>query len=173
MKQYIPVLYYKNIYEINYQKLKQENIKNLLFDLDNTIIGANKRNVNEHVKKLFHTLKQDGFTIIIFSNSPKRRVRIFEKALHVKSNAFSCKPFSFGFKKICKKYHFIKKETAIIGDQILTDIKGGNRFGIMTILVTPIADKDFILTRLNRYHENKIIKKLEKKGLWKSGVYND
>lgn len=173
MKQYIPVLYYKNIYEINYQKLKQRNIKNLLFDLDNTIIDVHHRKLDIRVKKLFHTLKKDGFTVVIFSNSPKRRVRIFEKALQVKSNAFSCKPLSFGFKKVCKKYHFVKKETAIIGDQILTDIKGGNRFGILTILVTPIADKDFVLTRVNRYCENKIVKKLEKKGLWKRGMYSD
>ncbi len=173
MQKYIPDFYYKNIYEISYKKLKSKNIKTLLFDLDNTIVEAHKKVINLKARKLFQQLQADGFTVMIFSNSPKRRVQIFEKALGVKGYAMSFKPYSIGFQKVFQKNNFVKEETAIIGDQILTDIVGGNQFGIYTILVTPLSTNDFFLTKINRYRENKIIKKLELQKLWKRGVYDE
>lgn len=173
MKKYVPDLYYKNIYEIPYSRLKNKKIKTLLFDLDNTIIPAHEKIVSLKVKNLFQRLKKDGFHIIIFSNSPKSRLQIFEKSLHVKTNALSFKPSQRGFQKVFQKYHLVCEETAIIGDQILTDILGGNTYGILTILVTPITKKDFFLTKINRYRENRIMKKLEKMNLWKRGEYDE
>lgn len=172
MQKYIPDLYYKNIYEINYEKLKKKNIKTLLFDLDNTIVEAHQKKVSKKAKTLMQTLKKQGFTVMIFSNSPSKRVKRFEKACGVQSYASACKPVQIGFRRAFKKYHLQKKETAIIGDQIVTDIVGGNTFGITTILVTPLTSRDFWLTKINRYRENKILAKLEAKGVWKRGKYD-
>lgn len=172
MKKYIPDLHYQNIFAIPYFSLKEKGIRNLLFDLDNTIAKAHEKTVSYDTLQLFCHLKKEGFSIVIVSNSPKRRVALFASLLEVPVSAMSLKPFPIGFKRVFSKHHFIKRETAMIGDQILTDIVGGNTFGIMTILVTPISSHDFFLTKVNRYFENRIIKKLEKKNLWKEDVYD-
>ena len=61
----------------------------------------------------------------------------------------------------------------IIGDQILTDVLGGNLVGITTILVNPISQKDFFLTNFTRIIERKIIKKLRNYELFTLGKYYD
>ena len=57
------------------------------------------------------------------------------------------------------------KEVAVIGDQIFTDVLGGNRMGLYTILVTPISDKEFIWTRLMRRLERLVLNYLKRKNM--------
>ena len=72
-----------------------------------------------------------------------------------------------------KELKYNESEVAIIGDQMLTDIIGGNKVGITAILTHPITKKDMILTYINRHREKKIIKKLSKAGLFYKGKYYD
>ena len=39
---------------------------------------------------------------------------------------------------------------AIIGDQLVTDIYAGTRYGIITVLVDPLGEKDLWVTKFNR-----------------------
>jgi HAD superfamily phosphatase (TIGR01668 family) len=57
------------------------------------------------------------------------------------------------------------QETAVIGDQIFTDVLGGNRLGLYTILVTPISEKEFIWTRLMRKLERFVLNYLKKRNM--------
>lgn len=152
-----PNLYQKDIYTINYQKLKDKGIKCLLFDLDNTIATLDNKEPSKKNINLFNKLKKLNFDIYIFSNATKKRVEPFKIKLNVNSIPFALKPSQKNFKKMLN--FFDKEEIAIIGDQIFTDILGGNKAGITTILVDPISSKDLIITKLNR-----ILEKLVKKG---------
>ena len=49
---------------------------------------------------------------------------------------------------------------AIVGDQIFTDIIGGHRCNMYTILVDPINEKDFWYTMWKRPIEKKIKSKI-------------
>ena len=170
MNKYIPNMYYKNIYEINYKLLKEKGIKCILFDLDNTLVEPHTKHSNEKLQKLFIELKKD-FKVIIFSNSFITRLFPFKKELEVDINHTSLKPLKHSFNKVLKKYKFNKEEVAIIGDQIFTDIIGGNNVGINTILVDSITVKDFFITKYNRKREEKLLKELEEKKLFKRGKY--
>ena len=66
MEKYIPDIYQKSIYTIDYDKLLNRGIKYLLFDLDNTIVPVTLRKPNKKIKELFEDLKDKGFIIIIF-----------------------------------------------------------------------------------------------------------
>ena len=68
MEKYIPDIYQKSIYTINYDVLLLRGIKCLLFDLDNTIAPVNIKSPSKKTKELFDDLKSKGFKIIIFSN---------------------------------------------------------------------------------------------------------
>lgn len=171
MEKYIPDMYQKSIYTINYKTLKEKGIKCLLFDLDNTLVPAHVKEPNQKIKNLFIDLKNDGFKVIIFSNSPKRRVGVFKEALEVDACANARKPFSKKFKYILEKYHLNECEVAIIGDQIMTDILGGNKVGITTVLVNQVSHKDFIPTKIFRFMESIILKKLKNKNLFIKGKY--
>lgn len=166
-----PDMYMKDIYSINYDKLQNFGIKCILFDLDNTLVPSFKNKPTRKVKDLIEKLKDMGFNVIIFSNSNKKRLTPFKNVLEVDCSYSSKKPFSKKFKKVLKEYKYNQSEVAIVGDQIVTDIYGGNRVGIFTILIKPINDKELIFTKFNRIIEKKIIKKLERRNIFKKGEY--
>lgn len=172
MSKFIPKEYYESIFKINYKKLKERNIKCLLFDLDNTCVPYKEKNPTKELEELFKKLTQLGFKVIIFTNAPKKRIIPFKK-LNVDYNYSSKKPFKTNFNKILTKYNYKKEEVCIIGDQLFTDILGGNRIGINTILVDPLSKDDLIFTKILRGLEIILINNYKKKGLFNKGEYYD
>lgn len=173
MEKYIPDIYQKSIYAINYDALYSRGIRCLLIDLDNTIAPITIKSPNKKTRELFDELKTKGFRIIIFSNSPRLRVKPFKDELDVDCCANACKPFKKKYHKVMEEYNLSIASVACIGDQILTDIKGGNNVGITTILVNPIGTKERFITKINRYFEEKILKKLRDNDLFTKGKYYD
>ena len=170
MNKYLPDIYKKSIFDINYKKLKKENIKCLIFDLDNTIAKIDSLDIDDKTVNLINQLKQD-FTVLIVSNSPKKRVKNFLDKLEIKGYSFALKPSIRTLKKIMQKYNLSNKNIAIIGDQFITDMGYGYKGKIKKIFVDPIATKDLKITNINRYLENKIMTKYNKKDLFKKGEY--
>ena len=169
-KKLIPDMYQKDIFSIDYKKLKDNNIKCLLFDLDNTCVGYHEKNPTKELKKLFASLKKQGFIVVIFSNAMPKRLVPFNN-LNVDLHPASRKPFKTSYIKMLKKYNLKNEEVCIIGDQLFTDILGGNKVGIRTCLVEPVTSEDFILTKIFRSIEKVIIKKFTKKKILIKGVY--
>ena len=121
-----PKIYKKNIFEIDYNKLKEMGIKCIVFDLDNTLGMIDNKKCPRNTKKLIKELQKD-FLVLICSNNFKKRIKPYMVDLGVGGVSFSMKPFTFGLKKIKHKYNLKKKEMCLIGDQIVTDIFVGNR----------------------------------------------
>ena len=167
---YLPDIYKKNIFDINYLKLKDKGIKCLIFDLDNTLALIDSTKVEDKVKELIAKLKKD-FLIIIVSNSPKKRVSLFGKDLDVDYYPFALKPNIRTLKKIKSKYKLESSSIAIIGDQFITDMGYGYKGKITKIYVDPLATKDLKITNINRYLEDKIMNKYNKNNLFKKGNY--
>lgn len=169
---YKPDMYKENIYVIDYKKLKSCGIKCIVFDLDNTIVPVNEKKPSRKLKDFFERLKDMGFKIIILSNSGKIRLTPFKNILEVDCGASARKPSKKKYQKILNDYKYKECDVAVIGDQIVTDVFGGNRMGIYTILVTPINKKnEYIWTKINRIKENIIIHKLKNKKLFEKGKY--
>lgn len=172
MENFIPDIYQKNIYDIDYQKLKEKGIKCLLFDLDNTLVPVKEDIPKKRVKEFLLYLERD-FKIIIISNSNRKRLIPFKESLNIDVAASARKPFKKKYLKILKIFKFKEYEVAAIGDQLLTDILGSNRVGITSILVNPIGDYEKLPTKINRLLERFIYYKLKKKGILIKGKYYD
>jgi HAD superfamily phosphatase (TIGR01668 family) len=167
---FYPNMYQKDIHSINYKKLKKLGIKCLVYDLDNTIALIDQHTISDETKKLILDLKKD-FIVVIISNNITKRVKGYADSLECDFVANAIKPFSKGYRKIEKKYNLKPNEMCMIGDQILTDIYGGNKFGMFTVFVDPLGKKDLKITSLNRFIENRILKKYKEKDIMKKGVY--
>lgn len=153
-----PKMYYKSIFDINYDILKKKSIKVIIFDLDNTIMTIDTEEVpSNKVVELFKRLSKD-FKIFIASNNHKERVRGIGKYLNVHAFYSVVKPTKKIKKLLLKKYDVLMNEVAIIGDQIVTDIFMGNRLKMLTILVDPLGEKDLKITYFNRWLERRILK---------------
>lgn len=167
---FLPNRYHKTIFDINYNSLKEEGVKCIIFDLDNTLGLLSHKTCPENAKELIQELKKD-FTILISSNNTKKRIKPYLDELGIDGVGLSLKPSIKGLMKIRRKYHFKKNEMCMIGDQMVTDILSGNRYHIKTILVDPLGEKDLKITKFNRILEDKIVKKYQKKGVFERGKY--
>ena len=171
MDNFIPDMYQKSIYHINYEKLKEDGIKCLLFDLDNTCVPFKDKEPNNKLVDLFERLKDMDFKVIIFSNATKKRITPFKNGLNVDCSAKSKKPNTNKLMKVIKMFGYDLSEVVLIGDQLFTDILCGNRAGIKTVLVNPMSKDDLIFTKFFRYFERKKFKKFAKKGILVKGKY--
>ncbi len=155
MERLRPDIYKNKISDIDFEHLKKNGIKVLLIDMDNTILKYKEKNIDEEAKCMIENLKKD-FQILLFSN----------ETISIPYVSLAFKPCKRKFFKVFKEYKVEPCEVAIIGDQLLTDVKGGNKAGITTILVSPLSEDENFFTRVNRRREKKIFKKMGAKGLF-------
>ena len=158
IKKFFPEKYVNSVYSIDLEKLKNDDIEAVIFDIDNTLVPYYVPNANERIKKLFSKFKDKGFKVGVLSNNKKHRVSLFCKDLNIEYVHKAGKPGIKGLgtliKKLGVKNH---KNTVIIGDQVFTDVLCGNRMGIHTILVKPVSKKDSFGTWIKRGLESIII----------------
>ena len=166
-----PNMYKKNIYEINYKKLKQLNIQYLFFDLDNTIISYQDDIPSKESIDLFNNLKKMGFKCFLFSNSHSKRLFKVKDILNVDIYYPSMKPLNKNYKKVLKKYD--KNKCAFIGDQIMTDVIGAKRNDLFIIFVDKINDNEPVYTKFWRFFEGFILRNYNKKNILVKGKYYD
>lgn len=167
----IPKMYAADIYSINYNKLLTLDIKNLIFDIDNTILPVNDLFVPNQLLTFIKKLKDKGFNICIVSNNKKARVLSVARKLAVNYLYKANKPKKEAYDKSLELLKASKKTTAMIGDQMLSDIKGANENGIYSILVEPFSNKYDIKTGTSRILQNIMIKRLEKRKKFKRNKY--
>lgn len=171
MEEYLPDLYQKSIYTIDYDSLCDRGIKCLLFNVDNTIVTYHAAEPNARLIALFDSISAMNFEIILFSNISKKRLKDFKNRLGCEAYGYKFKPTCKDIKKVMNKYHFEEPDMAIISDQMITDIYIGNMVGITTILVNPISRNDGFISHMNRQKEEKIMKKLRDMDLFTKGKY--
>ena len=165
-----PNSHFKNVREIEIEFLRKNKINALILDVDNTLIDYDK-NLSEETIKWAENLKQQGIKLYILSNSNKKeKVKTVAEKLQIEYEYFGKKPLKTGFKKVQKKLEEKPENIGVVGDQIFTDVLGGNRCKMFTILVEPIAEKDIWITLLKRPIENAIKNQYKKT---KEGAYGE
>ena len=135
----IPDYLFDSIYHIDISRLKARGITLLLADLDNTLVTYKEKTPTDEVRAWKEGLEQAGITLFLLSNRRKPgRAQRFAQALGIPYEGHAGKPKSGGFHRAMTRMGAKPEQTAIVGDQIFTDIWGGNNAKVMTILVKPI-----------------------------------
>ena len=112
-----------------------------------------------------HNMKNIGVKLCILSNSnQKDKVEKVAKTLEIPYIYFASKPLKKGYKKAVQILNVKPKNTAMVGDQILTDIVGANRMKMVSILTKPLEEKDIWVTKIKRPLEKYVINRYMKKG---------
>lgn len=158
-----PRLYCKNILEVTPEILKENNIKALILDVDNTLLDFDLK-IIDGLEDWGKVMKENEIKCIILSNSNKEtKVKMVADLLGIEYIKFAMKPLKRGFKMAQKKLEIPNENIAAIGDQIFTDVIGANRMKMFSILVKPLAEKDLWMTRFKRPIEELVIKNYLKK----------
>ncbi len=160
---YKPTWMLENIYQITPEQLKKHGIKAVLTDLDNTIIAWNNPDGTDELHKWIQEMKAAEIPVIVVSNNKAERIERVVNKLGLVSIARAMKPLAKGFRIAEKQLGLPKEAFVMIGDQLMTDIRGANGAKIRTILVQPIVETDAWNTRMNRAMERFVMKHLLKK----------
>jgi len=150
-ERFVPKLVVDSIREIDLDFLRNNGIRGIITDLDNTLVGAREPDATPEVLEWLKRLDEYGFRIVIVSNNHLPRVERFAKPLGIPFLHRAKKPTRTPFRKALALLQLTSEQVAVVGDQLMTDIYGGNRLGMFTILVNPIAPQDEGFgTRINR-----------------------
>ncbi|WP_153123319.1 YqeG family HAD IIIA-type phosphatase [Peribacillus tepidiphilus] len=165
LKMFLPSEHVKSVFEITPESLKEKGIKGIITDLDNTLVEWDRPNATPKLIEWFDNMKAHGILVTIVSNNNERRVRTFSDPLGIPFIFQARKPMGRAFRKAIEQMGLKREETVVIGDQLLTDVLGGNRNGFHTILVVPVAQTDGFVTRFNRKVERRLLSFFKKKGM--------
>ena len=141
------------LHDVPHQELEAAGIRGLIVDLDNTLLGFRETELGvEHLAWVAEAHDR-GFRIVLLSNNFSVRVRTIAAQLNIDCIPNALKPLPFGFLKAKACLGLRRREIAVVGDQLFTDVLGGKMCGLYTILTEPIESKDFAITRVFRFFE--------------------
>lgn len=159
MSVFVPNLILKDVTSIDIKLLNKYNIKALILDVDNTLTIHGSQEIDEKVLDWLIEMKKNGIGLMLVSNNSHERIEPFAKKIGLPFIAMGLKPFTFGFTKAKSIFKLESSQIAVVGDQIYTDILGGNIKGLFTILVYPFVLEQNFFFKLKRSFEKTHIKK--------------
>ena len=146
----------ESTYAIDFEKLYQEGIRGVIFDIDNTLVPHGAP-ADERAVKLFERLRAIGLDYYLISNNQLPRVKPFADAVQAKFVEDAHKPSRKNYLKAMELMHTDLNSCIFVGDQIFTDVYGARRCGMRTILVKPLHPKEEIQIVLKRYLEKIVL----------------
>ncbi len=141
------------VYDIDLTALRARGIRGVILDLDNTIVPWGAREVSPKLPVWIAAAREADLQLCIVSNNMGNRVTAIARRLGLPVVAGALKPRRRALRRAITVMGTSPEATALVGDQLFTDILGGNRLGLYTILVRPQSRKEFVLTRLVRLVE--------------------
>lgn len=164
LNKFLPNKQISSIYDLTPDDLREIGIKGLIIDLDNTLIPWNQTHASKKAKAWFKLFVASEIKLLIISNNSVDRVSTFAYPQNIHYIGRAKKPLPMSFSKACEDLNLERHEVAIIGDQLLTDILGGNMVGLYTILVDPLVESDAPITQFNRKIESLLLERFYSKG---------
>lgn len=159
LRLFTPSLRVGCVSDIEFAKLEKNGIRALMLDLDNTLTPWRGYDIYPGVREWIEKAKGAGFKLCIVSNTrtPKRLQQIASD-LGLPFAKKALKPRSAGFREGLRIMECDFSEAAVVGDQIFTDVWGGNRLGMFTILVDRISPREFFGTKISRFFERILLR---------------
>lgn len=163
IKKLLPDYCVNNVWSLDENFYKSHAIDSVVFDIDNTLVAHTEMQPPEDVLKYFEFLKNIGIKYSIVSNNSMERVTSFCKDLGIPYYYKALKPRKKYLKKVLQDLGTNANKSALVGDQLFTDILGGNRMGMMSVLVTAVGKDETGFVSFKRRFEKKILKKYKAK----------
>lgn len=146
------------ITDITPEILKKYSLNSLILDVDNTLSTHHGHKLTDGLEDWLELMKENGIKLMVLSNSKETRVKPFAEKIGLPFISLGLKPLPFGYIRALKALGSSRKNTAIVGDQIFTDVLGGNAVGVKTLLLTPILLESTAGFRFKRKLERVVFK---------------
>lgn len=147
--------------ELTPDMLKSRCISALILDVDNTLSTHHGQQLTEGLPEWLGLMKESGIGMTVLSNSTDKRLKPFAEKIGLDYISMGLKPLPFGYMRALKRLQTSAKSTAIVGDQLFTDVLGGKLSGVKTVLLTPILPEASLRFRIKRKIEHRLLEKMK------------
>ena len=154
-----PHLKKDKITDITAGELRDMGVEALLLDVDNTLSLHHAMEAAPGVTQWIEGIRREEISLIIISNARRKRVEPFAQMLGLPFISSAKKPLTFAYRRARKKLGAPRKKTAVVGDQLFTDMLGGHLAGVKCILLTPFKTEDSWNIKIRRRIERILLKK--------------
>lgn len=158
-----PDQYLASAMDVDLDALGNTGVKGLIVDLDNTLVPRYENEPPDELKAWLEHVRDAGLGVVIVSNNWTARVGAIAEELGVAIVKGAGKPLAKAFRQGMKMLGTAPQETAVIGDQLFTDVLGGNRLGLHTVLVVPLSEREMLHTRILRKLEWRVLRALARR----------
>ena len=166
MRLLTPCLKIPTVYDLPVDWLKERRIEAVISDLDNTLVPWRDYRVADQLAGWFRSLHSEGFRTVILTNArPSPTVRKLAEQLETELVLGARKPIGVFFRRALERARASPSQACVVGDQIFTDVLGGNLAGCYTVLVDRIGEREFVGTRFMRIFERMVLRSLGRSGL--------
>lgn len=152
-----PDLYLRSVHDIDLDALSAQGIDSLLMDLDNTLLPRDSSVIPVDLTAWAASLADRGFGVCLVSNNWHGRVHEVAEELGFKLVSKAVKPLPFAFLRAMRLMGTTRRRSAVVGDQMFTDVLGGKLLGITTIMVLPLSKSDLPHTLMLRRVEKVLL----------------
>lgn len=139
-----PNLVLQRVTDIDLQlvkKLKSEyGIGGIILDVDDTI-RKDMMDLPDCNKEWVQFIKQE-FKLIVLSNGYDKKIEEFTKENNLEYLSFASKPLKKNFINSCDKLGLNPENVLVIGDDLIADIYGANKCGLVTAIVESVSEKN-------------------------------
>ena len=143
--------------------LKERHVRAILTDLDNTLVPWRDYRVADELAGWFRDLHDNGFRTVILTNArPSPTIQKMSEELETQLVVGARKPVQRFFRRALERVNASPAEACVIGDQVFTDVLGGNLIGCYTVLVERIGHREFFGTRLMRVLERRVLRSVNR-----------
>lgn len=162
---FCPSMYVDSVPLVDIEDLRRRGIRAILTDLDNTLVPWRGSDISPEVQAWVQDALAKGMKFCIVSNTrTMSRLRTLSTAFGIPYVTKGLKPRRIGFRAALELLGVDVSEAVVLGDQVFTDVLGGNRLGAYTILVRPIHPREFFGTKISRFFERIILRRFEQQG---------
>lgn len=148
-----------HVQQITPEFLAGRGLRGLLLDLDNTLIPYGSYQENAEVVRWAEELRSAGIQLYLLSNATGKRAAFWLERLAFEGVGLAGKPNPRAFRRGARAIGLPPEQVGMVGDQVFTDVLGGNLAGLHTILVRPLADNALPHTRLARQLERRVLRR--------------
>lgn len=164
---FAPKLKVQTVYDIPLDELYANGIRGIITDLDNTLVSQKTAAATKELVEWLDNVRKMGINVVIVSNNNESRVGAFASPLNIPYIFKAKKPTQGAFSRAISILDLQPSEILMVGDQMMTDVFGGNKMGLHTVLVKSIAPhEEGMGTKINRQLERIAIRRLRRRGLW-------
>ena len=150
-------------YDITADGLRKMGVEGLILDIDNTLTTHDHPVPDSRILQWLDQMRAADIRLILLSNNHPPRVAPFAQKLGLAFEADAQKPLPGGYRRAASAMGLSPRQTAVVGDQIFTDVLGANLAGMPSILVEPLQMEPFFRFRLKRFLEKGILRRYWKK----------